>query len=689
MNLGFGMIFGADSRGADRAFASISSSLDRMNRRIDSFSQQMASSFNTLWRSIIHGANSVISKAAEIETSEVMLKFAFRDMSKAAGDAIEQQIQDTGLLTMQTTNEIRDLVTDMKRMSNVNIFDPSVPKLMYQANGEMHEMLNGAVLLGDVASGLQFGTRSARLGIMGLLTDNFASAKKHLDPIASKMDEYKKALVGATTQQEKFARIAPLLARDFGGLSDMQRHTWKYMASQLGDIKEKLTTTFARPFMAALLKPLGELQAYFVGQPNGILLSHNIHKLDGIANAFKRIGERMARAASAAGRLAKRTFEYVQAHPQVVEMAAAIAATATSITGVGAALGSMRMIIRGLIFSFGGLLAALGPFSLIAIPLAGIAFMFAKMKVGGSGVIDVFKRLATVFKAAYEGLSNMRNGVAVLSEETMNTLNDKGLTNAAVGLMKFGYRVRAFFIGIYDGFMSMKQYMWDAFKLVGLALDELFETLGLQAHNASGTWKNTGEIIGKVIGGLVTAFAYGMVFMIKALDFLIEAFGILWDVLLGIRDTFVEMWDWGKKVLDVSESILDPFGHLEESLGGSSAEIPFVKTLSGLWKVAQPGYWEGEVNKAGRALGVLPPKQIVADTAMALPVEAEATSVKAADAGSAVPTVEQQKNEWAVNKMAMAMKKALGGMAVQIDGMKIGEFLDRAADNNRDRGDTR
>lgn len=672
MNLGFGMVFGADTRGFDRGIASIESSLSKLNGSINAWTGTASASFNRLFGNITRGAGAVIGQAAEVETSEVMLKFAFRDMSKEASASIESQIQDTGLLTMQTTNEIRDLTVDMKRMSNVNIFDPSVPKLMYKANGEMHEMLNAAVLMGDVASGLQFGTRSARLGLMGLLTDNFSSAKKHLDPIASKMDEYKKAVAGITNQQEKFAAIAPLLARDFGGMSDMQRDTWKYMASQMTDIRQKLATTFARPFMAEIMKPLQALQAYFVGSPNGILLQANINKLDGIANAFKAIGHYAAQAASYVGLAAKRLGEFTIQHPIIIKIAAAILTVLTAVTGLGAGLGGIKIAVQALAFSFSGLLSAALPLMVVGGMLLGLGYAFAKMAVGGSSVTETLTRLGLAARAVYEGLSNMDGSMTHLSQKTMRKLKNAGIEGFVVSVLKFGYRIKTMFIGIYKGFTGMGDTIMLSFSFLADSINHLFGTIGKQmgltTTTAGDKWENAGQMIGKGLAMIIIGFNLALSAIVKLADWSIVILGYVWDAIVAIRSALNDVADAGKTAFDVLSDIADiSSGGIMGGLLGMGGDV-----VGGLAGAGGP-IADMAQHKDDREMG-----NVFQQRSMDGPSKMP-KAYSAADAKS-------PQDVYMIRLIRDALRGTFDGMAVNIDGAKVGEMSSKHADNDTDRG---
>jgi TP901 family phage tail tape measure protein len=96
--------------------------------------------------------------------------------------------------------------------------------------------------------------------------------------------------------------------------------------------------------------------------------------------------------------------------------------------------------------------------------------------------------------------------------------------------------------GIIDGFRSMMEYIGPAFDTVGGALDDLSQTwndligetgdASSAAAESTSSWRTVGDVIGKVLGGIVTFIALVIAGLIKVID------AVLW-VIGGIVDVFV------------------------------------------------------------------------------------------------------------------------------------------------------
>lgn len=589
MNLGFGLIFTSQTDKAEAGIGRLTGAIDTMSGRVAAMGSQMKDVFEDLVGGLIKGGKMMIDGAAKFEKGEQMLRFAFRDLKDSAAiDGIMAEVERTGLQTFQTTNEVMDMVTEIKRMAGVNLFDPNMPKLVDQTGKEIQ---NAAVLLGDVASGSEFGMRSVKKGIIGIMGGNWARVAMNLDAIAGKIDEYKKAVEGAKTPTEKFIKIAPLLARDYGGAAQSLNKTWAFLESQVTDIGEKLMRTFGTPLMNQMKGPLDSFVSYFTG-PNGILLPENIHKLDGIRDAFSDIGAAVAGVLNRIGRVAKEFFELTQRHPQLIKLAALIVAFVGGLAGVTAALIAAKLAISAIAFAFAGLFTVVLPVVALLGLFALVFYKIAKAKLGGEGIIDTFKRLGIVLAAAYEGLSNMSNGVAKLSEETAKSVGDKGLMGVVATLIQYGYRIKRFFEGIAAGFresFSENGFAGKAVKALADSITHLFGTIGevsgMSADKGSDKWQSAGHKIATVISTLVGIFAYAFAGMVTAIDYVIQALAVVWDVLKGIYSVIKDIIGPFEKVASIAGDVFGAVGNPQDFIVRHLSQ-----TEEGRAELAKQGY---------------------------------------------------------------------------------------------------
>jgi hypothetical protein len=603
MNLGFGLVFSATTGAAEAGISRISGALDKLTGMAATMGEQLTGAFKDAGEFLVSAGSKMIGVASSFEKSEQMLRFAFRDLkSEAEKDNIMKQVELSGLKTMQSTKEVLDMVIDIKRMSNINLFDPRMPKVV-DATGK--ELDNMATLLADVAAGSEFGMRSVKKGLMGITGGNWGRVAMNLDPIAGKIDEYKKAVAGAKTETDKFIAVAPLLARDFGGAASGLTKTWSYYTGQLDDISEKVLRTFGAPMMNALKPSLESFTAYFVGK-NGILLSENINKLDGIRNAFGDIAKTVSDVANRVGPVVKKVAEFVMERPAILKIAAAFAGVTGIVAGVLAGIIALKIAIAGIAFALSGLLTTMLPVVAAVGVLAGAVYLLTKAQVGGTGFVDTLKKVAVVAAAAYEGISNMNNGVAELSEKTMADLEKNGLTGVATKLIMLGYRVQRFFEGLASGFretFGSDGFARQGIEFLGERVTALFETIGqmtgMTATESSDKWVSSGEKIAKAIGVLVGVFGYAFGAIITAIDYSIIGFGVVLDLVrelskevqaladklswvadawdwVSSETNWSATWDWFTSPTDVS--LGDAWDWFTSPIGGDDEEEDQAKT---------------------------------------------------------------------------------------------------------------
>lgn len=121
------------------------------------------------------------------------------------------------------------------------------------------------------------------------------------------------------------------------------------------------------------------------------------------------------------------------------------------------------------------------------------------------------------------------------------------IAGAAIGtVVKWLTKLIAIFTritsGIIGGFRSMMEYIGPAFETVGGTIDDLKQTwrelvgdtndASEAAESSTASWRSVGEVIGQVLGGIVTFIGLVIAGLIKVVD------AVLW-VVGGIKDVFV------------------------------------------------------------------------------------------------------------------------------------------------------
>lgn len=498
----FGILFYTDTNQAERGLNKLSTMFGNMHLSLLAMQHIAGNVFASMSNAIIGSVKALVGEAAEMEKTETLFMFAFRDMGEGARVVFEQA-QEAGLRSIQTTKEIIELTKDLKLMGKVNIFDPEMPQLLDSTKQKILPLVD---VIGDMATQLQFGTRSAKFGLMALLNGDWTSARRHLDPIAGVIKDYKTAMQGAGDQQERLRRIAPLLARDFGGAANVMTSTWEFISSQMTDIGEKLLHTFGKPMMDSLKVSLREFQNFFVGQPDGIILKENIHRLDSLKDAFTDIGEKIGFAAIFVKDVALGLFEILRTHPGIVKFVAQVSLVATLFAGILASVIAIKVALMALVFA--------GPMGAVIAALGVGAFLIAKWAVSGESVIDTFRKLKIVATGVMEILATMTGHTAELSEETVKFANENGVLGLIVKIGMFAYRVGLFLDGIREGIMSNIGVIQSAFQPAWEAVNRILIRMGFTAGTSADAWKNAGLVVAEVltaialgIGGVVSGLA--------------------------------------------------------------------------------------------------------------------------------------------------------------------------------------
>jgi len=529
----FGILFYADTKQAESGLQRLSGMFSNMHLSLMAMQNISGHAFSAMSDAIIGSVKALVGTAAEMEKTEALFMFAFRDMGEDAHKVFEAA-QEAGLRSIQTTKEIIDITKDLKLMGKVNIFDPEMPKLMDSTKTKSLELVD---VIGDMASQLQFGTRSAKFGLMALLNGDWNSAKRHLDPIAGVIKEYKAAMQGAGDQQERLRRIAPLLARDFGGAADAMKSTWEFISMQMTDIGEKLLNTFGKPMMNSLKVSLREFQNFFVGNPDGIILKENIHRLDAMKDVFADMGEKLGFAAVFVKDVALGLFEILRTHPGIIKIVAQFAIAATILTGIIATVIGLKVALMALVYA--------GPMGAIIAALSLGAFLIGKWAVGGEGIIDTFYKFRIVSIGVMEILSTMSGHTAQLSEETVKLANEKGVLGLIIKIGMFAYRVSRVLDGIKDAIMNNIGIIQTAFMPAWEAVDGILASLGMKATTSSDKWHDAGKTIGEVmtaiavaIGTVVSALAQITAWIVENKPALMVVAGALGVIVAAKTATF-------------------------------------------------------------------------------------------------------------------------------------------------------
>ncbi len=622
MNMGFGLVFGADTKSAESGIDRVLERLDKLNATAAEIGSEMSDVFEKAFGSLLKFGSGMISTAGEVEHATQMMAFAYRHDSEASAQNARDKISDASLYTMQTQKELTDMASNMRQVLDVDIFSDQ----MQAAFDKTKSTIQGgtAAVFADLQMAAYSNT-GFNHALISLMNGNLKGAARFIPVIGAHMKDYAAAVAGAGTNTEKMARLMPLFVRDAGELTTYLMNTWPYMVHQIDDVKQKLAVTFGQGMMDELKKPLHEFLDYFTNPETGLLTSKNIGKLDGLKDAFKDIGHAVAVVAHWVGSLAKRVFEFFMAHPQLLKMVVAVTAFVGSFAGVVAVILAVKLAIAGVIAAFAGMLTVALPIVALVAALGAAGYFFAKWAVDGKDFADTMSRIGIILSAVWEGLSNMDNGVTTLNESTAKSLNDNGLMGAATTLLAYGYRIKRFFSGLADGFeeaFGPGGPAYEAFSFLGDAIKQVFGTMGALAGDTSTSssdkWAAAGYAIAQTISWLVAGFAYGFGVTIHVIDYVVKALGLVIDAIQWIIEklekataAFSDFGTMAKSIISLPGAALGKiFGDDDGDHPGKSGPTTFAKAED--WSGG--GDWSHRLGQNNAAGGInRPSAQALAD----------------------------------------------------------------------------
>lgn len=443
----FGLLFYSDTLSAERGMGLISKQLGNIQTQIAAISELSDKAFSFLASKLAGFGAHLIGTASKMEKTKEQFMFAFKKIGVDAEDAFNKA-QEAGLRSVQTTDQVLQGALDMARIGKVNIFDPRATEQVKKALPDVTDLSD---VLGDMASINPYGFQGVARALSEMLSGQWQGARMRLDMGSKQLEEYKQALAGVQNQQEGLIKIAPLLARDFGGAAAAMKDTWSFIAAQLDDVSDKLFGSLGKPMLDRLKPALKELVNFFVGD-NGILLNKNTKMLEGLRNVFAQIGDVLAFVAKEAVNIFKNISSFIMQHPGIVKFAVKVAALTAAFAGLVSVLLAIKASIFVVAAAFGGLTL---PFMLLGGVLAAVSFNLLKFWLRAKDLGDVWDRLKTVFGGVAEAIATLNGGVVTLTDKTFKDLEKKGLLNLTLGVVRFAVKAQKLFKDISDAVQSV------------------------------------------------------------------------------------------------------------------------------------------------------------------------------------------------------------------------------------------
>lgn len=247
-------------------------------------------------------------------------------------------------------------------------------------------------------------------------------------------------------------------------------------------------------------------------------------------------------------KIASGLAKWAQAHPGMMKLVAAIIAFVGGFVmavGLVVLFKGALMVIGGLLTMVGMSMAALGLIFLKAAAFVAIligAFYLLKkaFEHNFGGIADFFTAVFDKVKVFFQAIVGLIEG-GEISEELNKQLEDMGMGGFVDSILRVWSRVKAFFSGLWEGFMIGFRIAEPALKMFFGAVMSLFESVGgllgtwitgfdkitgsVDGNvSAMEKWKTIGKVVGVVIGGVLGALVSGFATVASGIVFIIDMF---------------------------------------------------------------------------------------------------------------------------------------------------------------------
>lgn len=594
----FGLVFYSSTSNAESGIGRMTSAFQSMNNILATMEGTAGRVFDMMKNRMFGLGKEMIDTAGKIEATKASFMFNFsKSLGQEGAEGAFKRAQAAGLRMVQTTNEVIEMATLMKRMGQVNIFDPKIDETFKTIQGAKGDM---ADLLGDMAAMNPRGMTGVAFAMSAGLTGQWTAFQQRLDISKEKVLEIKKATEGAKDSTERLARMAPFLYDLFGGQAQSMSNTWKFITAQFDDIRDKMFSTLGMPMLDALKPALVELKDFFVGD-DGILTQEG--RLDGVVAQFKTFGAVLGKIALSAVTFVKGITLFVQAHPGVVKFVVALATGLTVLTGMVAAALALKAAFIAITLA--------SPMVALGAALALGAVLFAKWVVHGKSLADTFDRVKLVGTALMEVLTSLKGDTFALNAETAKALEEKGLLGLVIKLGQFAFRAKEFFGAMFDQFRNN----WEMIKSSFLPAFENISTM-LGGFGASATtdvekWTSAGRTLADVLSTVAMWLGRAVSFATQLISTLVEHKTLL----LGIATAFAGM----KLVQGIggfAAGLKGGLGGAAGALAGVPPGVTPVWIVGGAMGGGLPGMG-GPAGAGGKAMGLLGKAGMVAGAGVA------------------------------------------------------------------------
>lgn len=499
----FGLVFYAKTDEALSGLARMEKHFSSMEMSLLALQGTADHVFTSIKSSLFGWGKALVDEAGKIESTKSMFQFAFKDLPDKGAEAFDKSV-DAGLRMVQTTDEVINAVTGMRRMLGVNLFDPKMEKAMKAVNDQGLQFVD---LMGDIAAATNVlgGVEGVQRALSEAMVGQWRGVMMNLKVGKEEIAQWKKAVAGAHDNTERLAKLTPLLFKRFGGAAYAQADTWKFLTAQIGDYKDKLFSTLGKPLMDALKPGLRALNEYMVDPQKGLVSRARIHELNQVVAVFGEMGKKLYALVSVLGQTAKFVIAFIKQHPEVIKWAVGVAALTAGFAGLVTTLIAAKVAVFAIGAAFG---SAAAPILLVMGTLTAGAAALATWAVHGQSLADTWHKWGAVAHVVSDILGTMNGKIAKISMENAKAADEKGVLGLAIKIGMWVYRVKEFFVALGGGLKAAKDEIKAAFMPVFNQLVAMSLTFGGSATAGVERWREAGVGLARVIVQLVKGFAW-------------------------------------------------------------------------------------------------------------------------------------------------------------------------------------
>lgn len=217
-----------------------------VGRMVQAQSQQVLELGKTYFRVLGGIGAAVLGVAANFESAEAQIRFAFGDKT--------QQVMKKALLVAERTafktKEVFGLVASLGRFH----VDPFT-----EVRGKGGGTMTALEALQDVAAATGQALPSVKMALQNFLSGTtfkqaILSARRRLDLVPEALKKIKDGFADAATPQEKFALFAGAISESYGGMGEKLSHTFAAIVANIGDVRDKLFAAIGTPALKGFTK---------------------------------------------------------------------------------------------------------------------------------------------------------------------------------------------------------------------------------------------------------------------------------------------------------------------------------------------------------------------------------------------------------------------------------------------------